>query len=148
MNAERLKIGDQVVVRSVSEFAKNFVKRGDRARVAEVLKDGKKVQYRFRFDGYNNLGRKSRNPILLPRKLFARAETRVPQYAKGGRVPPRPAKAPRVPRPPKTAETPLQALHACRALMELLIDKLSVLETRNGACPPALPGLQLPQELA
>ena len=148
MNAERLKIGDQVVVRSVSEFAKNFVKRGDRARVAEVLKDGKKVQYRFRFDGYNNLGRKSRNPILLPRKLFARAETRVPQYAKGGRVPPRPAKAPRVPRPPKTAETPLQALHACQALMEQLIDKLSVLEKFNAACTPALPGLQLPQEIA
>ena len=148
MNAERLKIGDQVVVRSVSEFAKNFVKRGDRARVAEVLKDGKKVQYRFRFDGYNNLGRKSCNPILLPRKLFARAETRVPQYAKGGRVPPRPAKAPRVPRPPKTAETPLQALHACQALMEQLIDKLSVLEKFNAACTPALPGLQLPQEIA
>ena len=148
MNAERLKIGDQVVVRRVSEFAKKFVKRGDRARVAEVLKDGNKVQYRFRFDGYNNLGRKSRNPMLLPRKLFARAETVVPQYAKGGRVPPRPAKAPRVPRPPKTAETPLQALHACQALMEQLIDKLSVLEKFNAACTPALPGLQLPQEIA
>lgn len=148
MNAERLKIGDQVVVERLPEFAKNVVKRGDRARVAEVLKDGKKVQYRFRFDGYNNLGRKSRNPILLPRKLFARAETRVPQYAKGGRVPPRPAKAPRVPRPPKTAETPLQALHACQALMEQLIDKLSVLEKFNAACTPALPGLQLPQEIA
>ena len=148
MNAERLKLGDQVIVERLPEFAKNFVKRGDRARVAEVLKDGKKVQYRFRFDGYNNLGRKSRNPILLPRKLFARAETRVPQYAKGGRVPPRPAKAPRVPRPPKTAETPLQALHACQALMELLIDKLSVLEKFNAACTPALPGLQLPQEIA
>jgi len=148
MNAERLKIGDQVVVKRLPEFAKNVVKRGDRARVAEVLKDGKKVQYRFRFDGYNNPGRKSRNPILLPRKLFARAETRVPQYAKGGRVPPRPAKAPRVPRPPKTAETPLQALHACQALMELLIDKLSVLEKFNAACTPALPGLQLPQEIA
>ena len=148
MNAERLKIGDQVVVERLPEFAKNFVKRGDRARVAEVLKDGKKVQYRFRFDGYNNLGRKSRNPILLPRKLFARAETRVPQHAKGGRVPPRPAKAPRVPRPPRTAETPLQALHACQALMEQLIDKLSVLEKFNAACTPALPGLQLPQEIA
>lgn len=148
MNAERLKLGDQVIVERLPEFAKNFVKRGDRARVAEVLKDGKKVQYRFRFDGYNNLGRKSRNPILLPRKLFARAETRVPQYAKGGRVPPRPAKAPRVPRPPKTAETPLQALHACQALMEQLIDKLSVLEKFNAACTPALPGLQLPQEIA
>lgn len=148
MNAKRLAVGDQVVVKSLPEFAKNVVKRGDRARVAEVLKDGKKVQYRFRFDGYNNLGRKSRNPILLPRKLFARAETRVPQYAKGGRVPPRPAKAPRVPRPPKTAETPLQALHACQALMEQLIDKLSVLEKFNAACTPALPGLQLPQEIA
>ena len=148
MNAERLKLGDQVIVERLPEFAKNFVKRGDRARVAEVLKDGKKVQYRFRFDGYNNLGRKSRNPILLPRKLFARAETRVPQYAKGGRVPPRPAKAPRVPRPPRTAETPLQALHACQALMEQLIDKLSVLEKFNAACTPALPGLQLPQEIA
>ena len=148
MNAKRLAVGDQVVVSCVPEFAKNVVKRGDRARVAEVLKDGKKVQYRFRFDGYNNLGRKSRNPILLPRKLFARAETRVPQYAKGGRVPPRPAKAPRVPRPPKTAETPLQALHACQALMEQLIDKLSVLEKFNAACTPALPGLQLPQEIA
>ena len=148
MNAERLKLGDQVIVERLPEFAKNFVKRGDRARVAEVLKDGKKVQYRFRFDGYNNLGRKSRNPILLPRKLFARAETHIPQYAKGGRVPPRPAKAPRVPRPPKTAETPLQALHACQALMEQLIDKLSVLEKFNAACTPALPGLQLPQEIA
>lgn len=146
MNAERLKIGDQVVVRSVSEFAKNFVKRGDRARVAEVLKDGKKVQYRFRFDGYNNLGRRARSSILLPRKLFARAETRVPQYAKGGLVPPRPAKAPRAARRPKAPDTPLQALHVCQALMERLVDKLSVLEKFNAACTPAIPGLQLPQE--
>lgn len=146
MNAERLKIGDQMVVKTVPAFAAGVVKNGDRARVAEVLKDGKKVQYRFRFDGYNNLGRKSRNPILLPRKLFARAETRVPQYAKGGLVPPRPAKAPRVPRRPKAPDTPLQALHACQALMELLVDKLSVLEKFNAACTPAIPGLQLPQE--
>ena len=146
MNAERLKIGDQVVVRSVSEFAKNFVKRGDRARVAEVLKDGKKVQYKFRFDGYNNLGRKSRTPIQLPRALFERATVSIPQYGKGGLVPRRQKKerAPkgtvsiRIRRHPRTA---LGLLAECRGLMETLVDKLSVLERLSAESLQPLPGL-------
>ena len=146
MNAERLKIGDQVVVRSVPRFAARVVKRGDYARVAEVLKDGKKVQYRFRFDGYNNLGRKSRTPIQLPRGMFERATVSIPQYGKGGLVPKRQKKerAPkgtvsiRIRRHPRTA---LGLLAECRGLMETLVDKLSVLERLSAESLAPLPGL-------
>lgn len=141
MNAERLKIGDQVVVKTVPAFAAHVVKKGDRARVTAVLKDGKKVQYKFRFSGYGNLGRRSRQDIQLPRKLFARADD-------AARIPRKALAKLRAPRQPKAPGTPLQTLHACQALMELLIDKLSVLEKFNAACTPALPGLQLPQDLA
>ena len=148
MNAERLKIGDQVVVRSVPRFAASVVKRGDYARVAEVLKDGKKVQYKFRFDGYNNLGRKSRTPIQLPRALFERATVSIPQYGKGGLVPRRQKKerAPkgtvsiRIRRHPRTA---LGLLAECRGLMETLVDKLSVLERLSAESLQPLPGIDM-----
>lgn len=136
MNTERLKVGDQMIVKTVPAFAARLVKKGDRARVSAVLKDGKKVQYKFRFDGYGNFGRRKREPIQLPRKLFARADWGVPVR--------RPKKAPCAPRPPKTADTPLQALHACQALMERLIETLAVLERYSLTNTPALPGLETP----
>ena len=143
MNAKRLAVGDQVVVKSLPEFAKNVVKRGDRARVAEVLKDGKKVQYRFRFDGYNNLGRKSRNPILLPRSLFERAALAIPQYGKCGVVPKRPKKERvlRVARAKPPAGGAMALLEECRGLMEELVGKLSVLERLSLESLAPLPGI-------
>ena len=137
----RLKIGDQVVVAHDSAFARRVCKRGDRARVAEVRVDGMKVQYLFRFDGYSNLGRRSRKAIQLPRKLFK---------AWGGRPVAAPAK--RVPAartgvfrlPKRRRPTPLAVLQDCQALMEQLLDRLGVLERLNVAQTPELPGVAVP----